>query len=88
MKQSHLLHERLVVPEEPFLHHDPVLPLSDRGHGQTKGLARWLNSPAFANWHGLREGPHHYAHYCSPFAFGYLYGVLKYGLMMEHQIQH
>src|SRR2546425_6784295 len=61
LPHTDLLHEVLVVPEQPFMIHGFARPVANRRHAEREALACRLDELAYADRHGLGEGAGHHA---------------------------
>ena len=68
LSEADLLHELLVVPEQPLVVHLAVLPVADRGHSDSEVFAGRLNRCAVGARHWPTESTCHYAGDARPIA--------------------
>src|SRR5437867_6173840 len=59
LRQAELSHEVLAVPEQPFMIHCPILPVTNRGHGDGEALACRRDGCAVSERHRLAESARH-----------------------------
>src|ERR1043166_159956 len=59
--ESDLIHQVLVVQEQPLMIHLAVLPVTDRHHPDCEALTRRLNHCSIGSGHRLRESAGHHA---------------------------
>ncbi len=59
LRQAELFHEVLAVPEQPFMIHCPILPVTNRGHGDGEALACRRDGCAVDERHRLAESARH-----------------------------